>query len=139
MKRAYQRVKQNEGAPGVDGMDTPHWRDISRPTGNKSKEQLRTGAYRPHPVKRVDIPKPGGGKRALGIPTVLDRLIQQAYCRTLTPIFDPHFSPESYGFRPGKQAHDAIRRAQEHIREGCRFVVDAWTWRNFSTGSTTTC
>ena len=124
MKRAYQRVKQNEGAPGVDGMDTAALAGYLKTNWEQIKEQLRTGAYRPHPVKRVDIPKPGGGKRALGIPTVLDRLIQQALLQTLTPIFDPHFSPESYGFRPGKRAHDAIRRAQEHIREGCRFVVD---------------
>ena len=124
MKRAYQRVKQNGGAPGVDGMDTAALAGYLKTNWEQIKEKLRTGAYRPQPVKRVDIPKPGGGKRALGIPTVLDRLIQQALLQTLTPIFDPHFSPESYGFRPGKRAHDAIRRAQEHIREGHRFVVD---------------
>jgi len=89
-----------------------------------SKEQLLQGSYCPQPVKRVEIPKPGGGVRTLGIPTVLDRLIQQALLQTMTPIFDPHFSPESYGFRPGKRAHDAVRRAQEHIQSGYRFVVD---------------
>ena len=124
MKRAYQRVKQNGGAPGVDGMDTATLAEYLKTNWETIKEQLRTGTYRPQPVKRVDIPKPGGGMRALGIPTVLDRLIQQALLQTLTPLFDPHFSPESYGFRPGKRAHDAIRRAQEHIRAGHRFVVD---------------
>ena len=124
MKRAYQRVKQNGGAPGVDGMDTATLAEYLKTNWATIKEQLRTGTYRPQPVKRVDIPKPGGGTRALGIPTVLDRLIQQALLQTLTPKFDPYFSPESYGFRPGKRAHDAIRRAQEHIREGYRFVVD---------------
>ena len=124
MKRAYRRVKQNGGAPGVDGMDTAMLAEYLKTNWEQIKEQLRTGTYRPQPVKRVDIPKPGGGKRTLGIPTVLDRLIQQALLQTLTPIFDPHFRPESYGFRPGKRAHDAIQRAQEHIRAGHRFVVD---------------
>ncbi|MHC1759160.1 MAG: group II intron reverse transcriptase/maturase [Negativicutes bacterium] len=124
MKRAYQRVKQNGGAPGVDGMNTAMLAEYLKTNWEQIREQLRTGTYRPQPVKRVDIPKPGGGKRALGIPTVLDRLIQQALLQTLTSLFDPYFSSESYGFRPGKRAHDAIRRAQEHIREGYRFVVD---------------
>ena len=124
MKRAHQRVKQNGGAPGVDGMSVIMMAEHLKTNWVPIKEQLLAGTYRPQPVKRVDIPKPGGGMRTLGIPTVVDRLIQQALLQTLTPIFDPHFSPESYGFRPGKRAHDAVRRAQEHIRDGYRIVVD---------------
>jgi group II intron reverse transcriptase/maturase len=124
MKRAYQRVKQNGGAPGVDGMTVTMLAEYLKTNWVAIKEQLLQGTYCPQPVKRVEIPKPGGGMRALGIPTVLDRLIQQALLQKMTPIFDPHFSPESYGFRPGKRAHDAVRRAQEHIRDGYRFVVD---------------
>ena len=124
MNRAYQRVKQNGGAPGVDGMDVTTMAEYLKTNWATIKGQLLQGTYCPQPVKRVEIPKPGGGMRALGIPTVLDRLIQQALLQTMTPIFDPHFSPESYGFRPGKRAHDAVRRAQEHIQNGYRFVVD---------------
>ena len=124
MKRACQRVKQNGGAPGVDGMTVTMLAEYLKTNWVAIKEQLLQGSYGPQPVKRVEIPKPGGGMRALGIPTVLDRLIQQALLQQMTPIFDPHFSPESYGFRPGKRAHDAVRRAQEHIQDGYRFVVD---------------
>jgi group II intron reverse transcriptase/maturase len=124
MKRAYQRVKQNGGAPGVDGMTVTMLAEYLKINWVAIKEQLLQGTYCPQPVKRVEIPKPGGGMRALGIPTVLDRLIQQALLQKMTPIFDPYFSPESYGFRPGKRAHDAVRRAQEHIQSGYRFVVD---------------
>ncbi|HOV79848.1 MAG TPA: group II intron reverse transcriptase/maturase [Bacillota bacterium] len=124
MLLAYKRVKHNGGAPGVDGVTVEqlqahliqHWETV--------KNQLLTGTYRPMPVKRVEIPKPGGGIRLLGIPTVLDRLIQQALLQVMTPIFDPDFSPNSYGFRPGKRAHDAVRRAQEYIQQGYRWVVD---------------
>lgn len=93
-----------------------HWETV--------REQLRAGTYRPSPVKRVEIPKPGGGVRLLGIPTVMDRLIQQALLQVLTPIFDVGFSGSSFGFRPGRRAHDAVRKAQAYIRDGYRRVVD---------------
>lgn len=93
-----------------------HWAEI--------REALESERYRPSPVKRVEIPKPGGGKRRLGIPTVLDRFLQQAIAQVLMPLFEPHFSPHSYGFRPGRSAHDAVRQAQTHMQEGYDWVVD---------------
>ncbi|HHV76302.1 MAG TPA: group II intron reverse transcriptase/maturase [Syntrophothermus lipocalidus] len=124
MTRALKRVQKNGGAPGIDGMEVKtllpylweHWDTI--------KEQLLRGTYEPKSVRRVEIPKPDGGKRLLGIPTVLDRLIQQALLQTLTPIFDPTFSHSSYGFRPGKNAHQAVKRSRQYIQEGYRYVVD---------------
>ena len=121
---ALKRVKQNKGSPGVDGMsvdDLPphlaeHWETI--------REQLLAGTYQPQPVKRAEIPKPGGGTRQLGIPTVLDRFIQQCLLQVLQPQFDPTFSDHSYGFRPGRSAHDAVRAAQRHIQSGRRWVAD---------------
>jgi group II intron reverse transcriptase/maturase len=124
LKRALQRVKQNKGSPGIDGMtvsDLPaylkgHWVAI--------RAQLLAGTYQPQPVKRRAIPKPGGGERLLGIPTVLDRFIQQAILQVLQPQFDPTFSEHSYGFRPGRCAQDAILAAQRYLQEGRRWVVD---------------
>ena len=124
MLRALRRVQQNKGAAGVDGMSvemlTPflkeHWQGI--------REELLNDAYKPKPVRRVEIPKPDGGVRQLGIPTVLDRLIQQALLQVLTPIFDPEFSEHSYGFRPGRSAHQAVKAAQKYIEEGYRYTVD---------------
>jgi len=122
---ALKRVRQNKGAPGVDGMtveELPEWLKTHWP---EVRTQLQKGTYRPMPVKRVEIPKPGGkGMRKLGIPPVLDRLIQQALLQVMTPIFDPGFSEQSYGFRPGRKAHDAVKEAQKHIKEGYRIVVD---------------
>jgi RNA-directed DNA polymerase len=114
LNRAYKRVKANKGAPGVDGMtvaDLRGWIAINREGLIVS---LLDGSYRPQPVRGVEIPKPEGkGVRVLGIPTVVDRLVQQAILQVLEPMFDPTFSASSYGFRPGRSAHDALRQAQE--------------------------
>jgi RNA-directed DNA polymerase len=123
-KQALARVKANKGSPGVDGMTVhalpgylkQHWPAI--------QEQLLSGAYEPQPVKRVEIDKPDGGVRKLGIPTVLDRYIQQAVMQVLQRRWDPTFSDHSYGFRPGRAAHQAVEAAQRYIAEGYRFVVD---------------
>jgi len=124
MRAALKRVEQNKGVAGGDGMTVKqlrpwlhiHWRTL--------KQSLLDGTYHPHPVKRQKIPKPSGGERLLGIPTVIDRLIQQAILQILTPVFDPHFSSASYGFRPGKRGHSAVRQAREYVREGYAWVVD---------------
>ncbi|WP_456307904.1 group II intron reverse transcriptase/maturase, partial [Geobacillus vulcani] len=121
---ALKRVEANQGAPGIDGVSTDQLRDYVRAHWSTIRAQLLAGTYRPAPVRRVDIPKPGGGTRQLGIPTVVDRLIQQAILQELTPIFDPDFSPSSFGFRPGRNAHDAVQQAQGYIQEGYRYVVD---------------
>lgn len=124
LRLALKRVVRNGGAPGVDGMVVGELSDHLRNHWETIKAKLHTGCYIPNPVKRVEIPKPGGGVRLLGIPTAIDRFIQQALLQVMTPIFDPDFSPNSYGFRPGKRAHDAVRMAQAHIRAGYRWVVD---------------
>jgi len=124
LRLACKRVVQNGGAPGVDGVTTAELREHLWTHRETVREQLRAGTYRPSPVKRVEIPKPGGGVRLLGIPTVMDRLIQQALLQVLTPIFDVGFSSSSFGFRPGRRAHDAVRKAQAYIRDGYRRVVD---------------
>jgi len=124
MQVALKRVRKNKGSPGIDGMtveELPQW---LRGNWSTVREQLLAETYQPQPVRRQEIPKPGGGRRELGIPTVLDRLIQQALLQVLQPLFDPGFSEHSYGFRPGRRAHDAVRRAQRHIQEGRRWVVD---------------
>ena len=122
---AYKRVKRNGGAPGVDGMSVHDLKAHCRQHWPRIRKELLGGRYRPQPVKRVEIPKPGGkGTRTLGIPTVLDRMIQQALNQVLNPIFDPTFSDASFGFRPGRSTHDAVRRAREHIASGYGWVVD---------------
>jgi len=121
---AYQRVVQNKGAPGVDDLTVAEFKDWLKVHWPSVKEALREGRYLPQPVRRVDIPKPSGGVRTLGVPTVLDRLIQQALHQVLQPLFEPEFSDASFGFRPGRNAHQAVRRAQAYIREGKRWVVD---------------
>ncbi|MEO0034425.1 MAG: group intron reverse transcriptase/maturase [Pseudomonadota bacterium] len=125
MMTAYHRVMANKGAPGTDKMSVEQLKPFLVEHWPRIKEELLAGRYQPAPVRGVEIPKPGGkGKRLLGIPTVLDRLIQQAIHQVLTPIFDPGFSKSSFGFRPGRSAHDAVRAAQSHVTAGNRFVVD---------------
>jgi RNA-directed DNA polymerase len=124
LHRAFQRVKANKGAPGADGMTI---RDLSDWLTQHREEliaSLLDGSYRPQPVRGVQIPKPGGGMRQLGIPTVVDRLVQQAILQVLEPSFDPTFSDSSYGFRPRRSAHDALRRASEYVAAGRTTVID---------------
>jgi RNA-directed DNA polymerase len=121
---ALKRVRRNRGAPGVDGMTVDELPGHLREHWPAVREALLAGTYKPEPVRRVEIPKPGGGMRKLGIPTVQDRLIQQAILQVLQPRWDPTFSEHSYGFRPGRRAHWAVRQAQRHIAEGRRWVVD---------------
>ena len=124
LKAAYRRVVRNGGAGGVDGRSVDDLEHQIRTDWPRIREQLLGGAYTPDPVRKVEIPKPGGGMRTLGIPTVMDRMIQQALLQVLTPIFDPTFSEDSYGFRPGRSAHRAVSRAKEHVEAGYRWVVD---------------
>lgn len=124
LKKALKRVEQNKGAAGVDNMQVNELRPHLKVHWEIIKGELLDGTYKPASVRRVEIPKPDGGVRQLGIPTVLDRFIQQAIQQVLTPIFDPIFSHSSYGFRPGKSARQAVRQAQRYIRQDKRIVVD---------------
>ncbi len=121
---AWRAVQRNGGAPGIDGMTTEELRDHVRQHGETIRAKLLAGTYVPSPVRRVEIPKPNGGVRLLGIPTVLDRWIQQMLMQELQAIFDPTFSVHSFGFRPGKSAHDAVRAAQSYVQAGKDWVVD---------------
>jgi RNA-directed DNA polymerase len=122
--QAFKRVRTNKGAAGVDGLDIEQTARQLITTWPSLREQLLQGTYRPSPVRRVKIPKPDGGERELGIPTVTDRLIQQALLQVLQPILDPTFSKHSYGFRPGRSAHQAVLAAQSYVQTGKRVVVD---------------
>ncbi len=125
MLSAFRRVRSNKGASGIDGMTVEELGDYLKVEWPRIREELLKGTYRPMPVRQVEIPKPrGNGMRPLGIPTVLDRMIQQAILQVLTPIFDPHFSDSSYGYRPGRCSQDAVKAAQRYAEAGCRFVVD---------------
>ncbi|OAI73654.1 DNA polymerase, partial [Ralstonia solanacearum] len=124
LKRAFKRVRANKGAAGVDGLDIDQTAHHLATAWPGIREQLLKGTYRPSPVRRVMIPKPDGGERELGIPTVTDRLIQQTLLQVLQPILDPTFSEHSYGFRPGRSAHEAVLAAQSYIQSGRRVVVD---------------
>lgn len=123
--RAWKRVKANRGAAGIDQRSIEEtWQWLKADGWTRTREQLLAGTYKPQPVKPVEIPKPDGGSRELGIPTVLDRLIQQALLQVLTPLFDPHFSKSSYGFRPKRSAHHALHQAKAYVGEGRGWVVD---------------
>ena len=124
LQQAYRRVVQNKGAPGIDGITTGELAEHCKLHWPCIRESLLNGTYRPQAVRQVSIPKASGGDRQLGIPTVMDRLIQQAIHQVLQPLFEPTFSPHSYGFRPGRNAHQAVIQARAYIREGHRFVVD---------------
>ena len=124
MMKAYNRVVSNKGAAGIDGMTTGRLKEYLQREWIGIKEALLTGSYFPQPVRKVEIPKPGGGMRLLGIPTVVDRLIQQAVYQELGPLFEPGFSASSYGFRPGKSAHQAVIAARDSVSSGRRWVVD---------------
>jgi len=133
MNRAYKRVKANGGAPGIDGMTI----EAALPWLKEHKDELigriKRGKYTPSPVRRVEIPKPNGGIRKLGIPTVIDRIIQQAIAQKLMPIYEPMFSDGSYGYRPGRSAKDAIERVREYAEEGYRYAVSLDLSRYFDT------
>jgi group II intron reverse transcriptase/maturase len=130
---ALAQVQRNGGAPGVDGMTVEELPDHLRAHWRSIRAKLDAGGYQPSPVKRVEIPKPDGGVRLLGIPTVLDRLIQTAIHQILSPMFEPTFSDHSYGFRPGRSAQDAVKAAQAHLQDGYLWVVDIDLERFFDT------
>ena len=121
---ALKRVERNKGSHGIDGMSVKSLRRHLHENWESLCKSLKNGIYQPNPVRRVEIPKPNGGVRLLGIPTVTDRFIQQAIAQILTPLFDPTFSEHSYGFRPNKRGHDAVRKAREYVSEGYRWVID---------------
>ena len=124
LAQAWKRMKANKGAPGIDGMTIEDFPTYARAHWPAVRQQIREGRYQPQAVRRVEIPKHGGGKRLLGIPTVMDRVIQQAIAQVLTPIFDPTFSGSSFGFRPGRNAHQAIRQVQATVKDGRNIAVD---------------
>ncbi len=124
LRVAWRRVKANKGAAGVDGLDIEQTHRLLQTTWPRIRQELLAGKYRPQPVRRVTIPKPGGSQRELGIPTVTDRLIQQALLQVLQPLIDPTFSDHSHGFRPGRNAHDAVKAARAYVQSGKRVVVD---------------
>jgi RNA-directed DNA polymerase len=124
LAEALRRVEQNAGAGGIDGMSTKELRPWLKDHWPQVRSQLDAGTYRPRPVRRVMIPKPSGGQRMLGVPTSVDRLICQGLSQVLTPVFDPHFHPHSFGFRPGRSAHDAVERARQFIGDDAVWCVD---------------
>ena len=133
LNAAYKKVKKNGGAPGVDGMTVDEAAPYLKEHGEDIVRRIMKGKYKPSPVRRVEIPKPDGGIRLLGVPTVVDRVIQQAMVQVLTPVFEPTFSDSSYGFRPGRSAHMAVMKAKEYYEEGYKYVVDIDLAKYFDT------
>jgi group II intron reverse transcriptase/maturase len=133
LNRAYKQVKRNKGAGGIDGMQVDELLPFLKENQKELVQSLRDGKYRPKPVRRVEIPKENGKTRKLGIPTVVDRLIQQAICQVLTPIYEKQFSDNSFGFRPRRSAHDALKRCRTNITEGYKYVVDMDLEKYFDT------
>ncbi len=133
LNKAYKRVKANKGASGVDGMTVDEALPWLKENGNELLEKIRNGKYKPSPVRRVEIPKDNGGKRLLGIPTVIDRIIQQAIAVVLIPIYEPKFSDGSYGYRPNRSAKDAICKVKEYANEGYKWAVSLDLSKYFDT------
>jgi len=124
LQKAWKQVKANKGAPGIDNISIEEFPEYAFRHWEGIKTALLEGTYQPAPVKRVEIPKDSGGTRPLGIPTVMDRVIQQAISQVLTSVFDPYFSEHSFGFRPNRSAHQAVRKVEKDVREGYRYAVD---------------
>ena len=125
LRKAWHQVKANHGAPGVDGMTIEDFPAFAREHWPRIRQTLRDETYQPSPVRRTEIPKRHGqGKRLLGIPTVVDRVIQQAIAQVLGPLCDPDFSASSFGFRPGRSAHQAVKQIQSYIKRGAKVAVD---------------
>jgi group II intron reverse transcriptase/maturase len=133
LNRAYKQVKKNKGAGGIDGMQVDELLPYLKEHREELLQSIRDGKYRPKPVRRVEIPKENGKTRKLGIPTVVDRLIQQGICQVLTPIFELQFSENSFGFRPKRSAHDALKKCKTNITEGYKYVVDMDLEKYFDT------
>ena len=129
LNRAYKRVKRNKGAGGVDGMEVDELLQYLKDKGEEIRESIVAGEYQPQPVRRVEIPKDNGKKRKLGIPTAVDRVIQQAIAQVLTPIYELKFAETSYGFRPKRSAHDALRKCREYLEVGKVLAKDDEPWR----------
>jgi group II intron reverse transcriptase/maturase len=133
MNKAYKRVKANKGSHGVDGMTVDELLQYLKQNGAQIRQSILDGTYRPQPVRRVEIPKDGGGKRLLGIPTALDRVIQQSIAQVLTPIYEKEFSENSFGFRPNRSAHQAVKKCKEYIEAGYNWAVDIDLAKYFDT------
>lgn len=133
LNEAFKRVKANKGSHGIDGMKVDELLQYLKENGETLKQSILDGKYRPNPVRRVEIPKENGKKRNLGIPTIVDRVVQQAVSQVLTPIYEKQFSENSFGFRPKRSAHDAIRKSQGNIQEGYTYVVDMDLEKYFDT------
>ena len=133
LNSAFKRVKKNHGAPGVDGMTIEDALPYLREHQKEFIERIKSGKYTPSPVRRVEIPKPDGGRRKLGIPTVLDRTLQQAIAQQLAPVYEPLFSDESFGYRPGRCAQDAIKKVKEYAEQGYIYAVSLDLSKYFDT------